>query len=486
MKLEDYQGFMGDQNAGMELLKAMQAGQITGRDAANQVLGYEPLKLESLDHTLKVLEFRQKDIRLLNLMPKQTAYNTVEEYLQLTSYGTNRGGFYNEGELSDVEDSQYMRRAEHIKYIQVTGEVTLQAQMVKSVVDAMRQETENKVMWVTRRANIALTKGDSDIIPQEFNSLYKQHASIGTGSEFLYANPAEYYASDVVIDLRGKSLKQHNVEEAATRIDGHFGGVSDVFAPTKVLSALSQDYFRQQRILMNGSTTERAGVVIKKIDTTIGEVNLQADKYIATDPSRTSASGATSQKAPSAPTSVGRTLVADTAAAFTADDAGAVYYAVSAVNRFGESNLTVIGAAVTLAANFAVDLEFTSGGGAVPASGYTIYRTKVTAAGSAAGLAFYPLYSVSVSQLSSGYDGSSAGSIRDRGRIMPDMETAFITEMTEEVLCFKQLAPISKLDLAVVSLSNRFITFLFATPQLNAPLKMVKFVNVNRSLTIEA
>jgi hypothetical protein len=43
------------------------------------------------------------------------------------------GGFYGEGALSDVQDSTYIRRAEKIKYIQVTGEVTLQAQMVKSM-----------------------------------------------------------------------------------------------------------------------------------------------------------------------------------------------------------------------------------------------------------------------------------------------------------------------------------------------------------------
>src|ERR1035437_6256219 len=153
--LNDFQeGFLGgEQEGAMELLKAMQAGQITGRDTANQTLTMEPLKAESLETTLKVLEFRQKDIKLLNRMPKLTAYNTVEEFLQLQSYGIERGGFYNEGELSDTEDSQYVRRAAKVKYIQITGEVTMQAQMVRSYVDAMRQEVENKTMWVQRRIN---------------------------------------------------------------------------------------------------------------------------------------------------------------------------------------------------------------------------------------------------------------------------------------------------------------------------------------------
>ena len=109
--LADYSdGFLGNQSEGTaELLKAMQAGQITGRDTANQSLTQEPLKVESLETTLKLLDTRMKDIKLLNKMPKLTAYNTVEEFLQLESYGSDRGGFYNEGELSDVEDSVYKR-----------------------------------------------------------------------------------------------------------------------------------------------------------------------------------------------------------------------------------------------------------------------------------------------------------------------------------------------------------------------------------------
>ena len=55
IQLSDYQddnlgmdGFAGEQ-AGQDLLKAMQAGQVTGRDTTNQLLTQEPLKAESLE-----------------------------------------------------------------------------------------------------------------------------------------------------------------------------------------------------------------------------------------------------------------------------------------------------------------------------------------------------------------------------------------------------------------------------------------------------
>lgn len=481
--LNDFQeGFLGGQQEGaMELLKAMQAGSITGRDTANQTLTMEPLKAESLETTLKVLEYRQKDIKLLNRMPKMTAYNTVEEFLQLDSYGINRGGFYNEGELSDTEDSKYIRRSEQIKYLQITGEVTMQAQMVKSYVDAMRQEVENKAMWITRKANISLTKGDADIIPQEWNSIYKQHAAVGTGTGFLYTTLNDYYNSNVIYDLRGKSLKQEHVEDAAVRVDANYGNVSDLFAPTSVISALAQDYYADQRIIQNGQGFNGVlGTVPKAISTTMGDVNLMSDKFMKTDESKLLTDSGDS-KAPTMPTAGAvPALAVDGSSKYAAGETGAVLYAVSSVNRFGESALRILDAAtINITAGSSVDLTFTAAASTYAATGYKIYRTKV---GGVSTSPFYPLFTVSTAQLAAGYDGAAALSVRDRGRILPDTETAFITEMVDEVMSFKQLAPISKLDLAIISMSRRFITFQFACPNLYTPRKMCKFINCAKTL----
>jgi hypothetical protein len=487
--LEDYNnGFLGgEQEGAAELLKAMQAGSITGRDTADQALTVEPLKAESLEKTLKLLEFRTKDIRLLNAMPKMVAYNTVEEFLQLKSYGADRGGFYNEGELSDVEDSTYVRRAELIKYIQVTGEITMQAQMVRTnFIDVYRKEVENKTMWIMRRANTSLTKGNADVIPQEFNGIYKQHANIGTGgNDFLYSSLEEYFTSPTVVDLRGKSITQINIEEAAVTVDNGFGTPTDIFGPNTVISALMQDYFGDQRIVMpatgfNGTI----GTVPRKIDTSIGEINLNSDKFMKNDAARTTASNATSPKSPAAPVAgTAPSVAADPLAKYTAAEAGTAYFAVSSINRYGESALTLLDAsAVTIVAGSRIDLTFTAGVGANPVSGYKIYRTKLTSAATSAGLQFYPIFSVSVSDLAAGYDGGAAGKVRDRGRFLPGMEQAFLTQMDDEVLSFKQLAPISKLDLAVISMSRRFIAFNFCTPQLYAPKKLVRFINASPTL----
>lgn len=484
VKLEDYgDGFGGGQHEGAaELQKAMQAGQITGRDTTGQSLTQEPLKAESLERTLKLLEFRTQDIKLWNALPKLTAYNTVEEFLQLSSYGADRGGFYDEGELSDVEDSSYVRRAELVKYMQVTGEVTMQAQMVRSFVDAMRKETENKMMWILRLANRSLTKADSEIIPQEFNSIYKQHASVGSTQDFLYATYDDYYNSSVIIDLRGRSLTQSDVEDGAVRVDDNYGSIDTLFAPTTVISALGKDYYDDQRILMDGNGFKGTiGTTPKAISTTLGDAALMSDKFMKADPAKTLANPATNLKAPAAPASVTVALTADGLSKYRAGEFGNIFYAVSALNRYGESGLTAFATPVTLAAGQRPDITITAGPSAIPGSGYVIYRTKVTNAGSPAGLTFFPIFKVGNAQVLAGVNGAAQGKVGDKGYFLPDTEQAFLTEMNEDVMSFKQLAPISKLDLAVISMSRRFITFMFGTPQLYAPKKMVRYINVGKT-----
>lgn len=486
--LENYaNGFDGDAQQAGDLIKAMQAGQITGRDTTGLGLTQEPLKIESLETALKVLDYRTADIKLYNALPKLTAYNTVEEYLQLSSYGSERGGFYNEGELSEVEDSTYIRRAEHVKYMQVTGEVTLQAQMVRSYVDAMKQEVQNKMMWIMRLANRTLTKGDADVIPQEFNSIYKQHQSVGTGTGYLYADNAAYYDSGTVIDMRGKSIKQENIEQGAVLVDSNYGTATDFFAPTSVISALSQDYYNRQRFMFTGNASPvggTLGTVPQAIATTLGNINLHSDKFMKAGEARFATQGATSPQAPAAPTVSDADVVADPGKSkFIAADAGNVYYAVAAINSKGESPLTVFATAVTLAAGSSVDLTVTEGVGANQTSGYVIYRTELTTAGTAAGLAFYPIFKVGKASAAAGFDGAGAGKVRDRGLFLPNTEQAFITQMTEDVMSWKQLAPMSKLDLAVLAMSRRFIVFQFGTPILYSPKKLVRYINVGRTLT---
>lgn len=483
----------GEAQQAQELLKAMVAGQITGRDTANQSLTMEPLKIESLERQLKILERKMKDIKLFNMIPKITAFNTVEEFIQQESYGTQRGGFYDEGELSDVEDSKYKRRAELVKYLQVTGEVTLQAQMVKAIVPAMRTEVSNKMKWIMKRANTALAFGNSNFVSQEWNGIYAQHALIGSGDEHIYSSVADYHSNEVVYDLRGASLKQADVEKAAIIVDDNEGSIDTLFAPPKVNSALAQDYYADQRILQDARDSRgwrgTIGTVPKAIDTSVGTAALISDKSLKSD-SRVLSDTKTSSKAPSQVTPGGTpaALVVDSGTQFSTADGGlgTVWYAIAARNKYGESALKVMGGSkVTLTDGRSVDLSFSRNvNDNFVATSYIVYRSEVTTSTTpdSDNVKFYPLFEISESERSAGYDGGASGIVRDRNRWLPNTDQAFLCENSDEFYSMKQLAPISKLDLAVTSLSNRFITFYFATPQMYAHKKMVRFINCGRTL----
>lgn len=488
---QDFAGLFGAESSVNELVKAMVAGQITGRDTTNQLLTQEPLKVESLDKTLKLLEFRMQDVKLWNALPKIVAHNTVEEFVQLESYGTFTGGFYSEGELADVADSKYRRKAVKIKYIQVAGEVTLQAQAVTSFVAAMSKEVENKTMWVVRAAANYLVKANSANNAKEFDGIYAQHQSVGVADGDIYASLDAYQDSKAVIDLRGDSLRQADLEDAGVQINANFGNVDTLFAPPSVISGLYKDYFERQRIIM-GATGYRGsiGTNPKAIDTQFGDITVLQDKFMQKAGFRITTDAPTSSKAPATPliSGAGAALVVDGQSRFVSGEVhtgalGTVWYAVSAKNEYGESSLRTLPGdtlKTTLTAGSSVDLTFTTGGGAYAAASYVIYRTKVnTAANNATtGLVkFYPIFEVSAAQLATGYDGAAALSVRDRNRFLPDTEECFVTEMTDEVLAFYQLAPISKLDLAVVGPSNRFMLYLWGSPRLAQPKKIVRILN---------
>ena len=215
---------------------------------------------------------------------------------------------------------------------------------------------------------------------------------------------------------------------------------------------------------------------------------MMQDKNMKRDIDKDLSVAATSLKAANAPNVTSQTLSgADVQSKFVAGEIftgalGDVFYAVSSLNRYGESALEVFNntTKITLTAGESVDLVFTDGGGANAATGYQIYRSKVTTSVNATtdSIKFYPLFKVSTAELANGFDGAAALTVRDRNRILPDTEQGFETDMTTDIMSFKQLAPISKLDLAVLGMSRRFITFLFGTPQLYTPKKMVRFINI--------
>lgn len=491
INLADY-GFASQQDgfrAGMEssetvdqLNKALAAEQITGRETTDLTTASgAPLKVESLEKTLKHLTFREQDIRLWKDIPKKPAYNTVEEYNQQVSYGAHRGGWNREGELPEEEDSVFVRRAQLVKYLGVTKSVTHQMTLVNTMIGSVMERTiKDGTLWILRALNEGLYFGDEKIVPEQFSGFIAQQRNSNS-----WASYADYMDSEHVVDLRGSALTEDAIETAANTIVENYGLGTQIYGPPAVLSNFVKNFYGNKFIVPNTPSLSDGimGQRVQAFDSQFGRVVLNHDVFFKKLPAKTASSAATSQKAPTKPTwdSTDATKVNPSIAGskWSSTDVGNVHYALTAINRFGESDLAVCDIAVTTTVGSAIELKFVDGGGVNKATAYRIYRTKV---GGAKTGPFYPLFEVSADDLTRGYDGGSPKIVCDMNRYLPDTDQSILFQFDNEVIEFSQLAPLMKMDLAVLSPAFRFMILLYGTPLLYAPKKMVRFINIGKTI----
>lgn len=477
-----------------ELLKAMSAGDQTGRDLNGQITAGSSLKVESLEPALKVLTNTDQHIKFWKMIPKQKAYNTVEEYNQLVDYGMDIGIFNNEGETPQFTDSQYRRESVKIKYMGVAGEVTHPFMLVRlqpGVGEALSQEVQNKMMFLTRSVNKSLAIADSHLVSNEFDGIFRQHfvGITGQTGSVTVNDLDKYWDATNVIDARGAYLTDKMVEDASHSVvnDG-FGTVSQIIAPPVVFNDYVKQFHESKRVMVNNpvSATQNGvmGQAVNTIITQFGNIDVTNDIFYDYKKARVYNDGATSTKAPAAITPDGSTPVAavsDSAATkFGSTYAGSYFYAVASKNRFGESAMTILDtSAVSVTATQSVDLLFTITEGSYASESFVIYRTEATASNYQTAK-FYPILEISKAELTAGWDGAAAGLVRDRNRNIPNTYTATVFDNTPDVYAFKQLAPMMRMDLAVTSPSRRFMVLLYGSPVLYAPRKKAVIKNIGK------
>jgi hypothetical protein len=249
-------------------------------------------------------------------------------------------------------------------------------QLVSTMVgNIIETEVKNGTLKILRDVDRALWDADSDVIPQEFNGFKKQQIK-AMGNEAFWNN------SDCVVDLRGGDITEEVFENGALNILQNNGEGNLFMCPPKVISAFKKNLLDQKRIYV-GSTDQNvtpvAGLQVQKYLSQFGFVDLDFDKFLAeTINYRDLLSPASSSKAPVKPTAGGTPAAAVTDATntlFDGDQAGSYMYAVSAISKAGESQLTDLSAAaIAVTTGKSVDLKFTAGDNSTV--GYVIYRTK--------------------------------------------------------------------------------------------------------------
>ncbi len=451
-----------------ELNKALEAGYQVGAGKT----GGSALRVESLEAALKVVTYNANHIKLWKKIPKSPAYSTVEEYNQLTDYGGAAFPFVGEGELPQASDSSYIRKMQLVKYMGTTREVTHQAALVHPAHgDLIALENQNGILWLLERVEQFLFSGDSSLA-------FDGEAEQWDGLDSLI-DPT------MILDLEGQPLQQSDFEEATNLILENYGFATDVFLGTRVMSDLAKTFYSQQRTHMPVPAGMKIGYTVGSVATQAGDLELVPDVFLRKRPVPPAA--ATSVNAPAAPLSVTGAVVAATTADF---DKGAVAgandyaYAVTACNRFGESAPTFISAAVTITAaektgNDLIRLTVTNPAslGAFAPEYFKVYRTASAATIGAVSTSVAD-YSLIQQIATSSQTASGATTIDDLNLYLPFTSTVYVGELSPQVLTFRQLMPMMKMDLAVNGPAFRWMVLLYGTPLMFTPKKWIRITNV--------
>lgn len=459
VQLKDYEGMAG---FGMnpfgqteDVQKALSAGyQNPGQ------MGGGALRMESLEATLRIVTFTQANIKLWRQLPKLPAFSTVEEYTIQTNYGGDQGIFTREGELPQASDASYERKAAQVKFMGVQKEITHPQMLVRPAHGSvLALETQNGAVALLEQIERKLFTGRSDVIPEEFDGLFKQ----------ITDDPQA--AAQNVLDMRGGPLTEDALEEMANIIIESYGVPTDLYLAPRALSDVAKQFYPRERVNLPAAIDGKVGLAVSAMQTNAGLIQFQNDVFLRSGKNngiKVAPASATSARSPSAPTVAAANNPGPvTGSKWRASDAGAYFWRVTAVNRFGES-APGNSASVTMAATDSATLTITDGGGTDTATGYNIYRT---AASGAVGTA---QFMIAVPRIA----GAATTTFVDLNLNLPGTSNAFMLQMNLQNLSFRQLAPMIKIPLATLAASIRWMQLLYGTPIVYSPRRNGIFVNV--------
>lgn len=420
------------------------------------------LRVESLEATLKVVTHRDEHIKFWKKVAKLPAYNTVEEYNRLDSYGADVEAFFEEGGLPGAEDAEYSRQTGLVKFLGTTRVINHPLTLVRPAHgDVVARETTNGVSWLLGKMENALFFANDQYNPLAFKGLRQLMMEGQLGGD----SPVNTH----VIDLRGQAMTEEHLETAAQIIADNYGRMTDIFLGVKAMGDLAKTFFPKERVGLPAPTNGRVGVPITQFASQNGLVEFNPDVFLKQPGNFKATADTDAPAAPAAPTTA---VSASTYNLFTASDAGDYYYKVSAINYKGESLATVTAAAQTVAAGEKVSITITRVTTSPAASAYKIYRSAKNGSADSCQL---------IATVKDAGTGATQVAV-DENWTLPGTTEAFGLDLDpNQVISFKQLAPLMKMPLATIATSVRFMILLYGVLQLYAPKKTVLFKNIGQA-----
>ena len=450
------------------LMKALEAGSYNA--APGQLAQGAALMVEDLSPVMQNVTFDDSHIKLQKMLPSKDVKSQLHQFNRQLDYGIFGGSAQFEGGIGEEDTSNYVRAVVPMAYYSTTRRVTVAANLIGAFdgVKAEDRAAADAAMKLAGDIEFDCFRGQSDFSNQgifDGNPLAvaKVPNMIGLDQQVRQSDAqqntqdlmfAEYGSDQTVVLSAGGALTQSIIEDSSVRSSMNMGSADKLVLDPISLSAYNKIAHAKERIMLAGSAQEATGAHLRTQWTSSAIVSLEASRFLSgkTRPARARA-GAIAAPA---------IALADAGAASSLLAAAQYYYYATSVNERGESLPSAAAAVTPAAAGNKVTVTITAVAGA---KYYNIYRSA--AAGSAASAKF-------IGKIA---QGVSNPVFVDLGNRSPGSVTGFLIQ--GNTMGLAQLAPYSKLKLAVSDLSLPEAHFRFLSLAVYQPRKNVLIENID-------
>lgn len=458
----------------MALNKALQAGQAINNPGSTPGEGFA-LRREALDDSLKIAVYAEKQIKLMKMLTKLGATNTIQEFNRLESYGpTGMSGFIAEGDLPVEQDGRISRNYLVVRYLGTTRRVTDVMTLINAAHGpAVARETTNGSRWLVRQVETALYFGSNAMNPLEWDGFIRQ---------------IEVGAPSNVIDWRGKAIGQELLLDLATQLVEipNNADPTHIHLRPLVFNDFVKSFLPTNRNSMNEGGFIQTAPKVKSIPGPNGDIEFVPNVFVNDgdgfpggllydpDDGTTLIGAGNASRIPGIPEiTVQPAAAADGDSKFGyagASDGGLYFYAVVAGNGAGISAAVQADAAVSVANGDGVTIGVTPAPGQPQPVFYLLYRT--TKDGEQGTERFIGRFANTA--------GMGEMTLTDLNDRLPGCTSVCMFEQTTDSMALLQLCPMVRMPLGRNDTSLRWMQLYYAVPALYLPRHNAVIKNVGR------
>jgi len=454
------------------LMKALEAGSYLA--SPDRLVQGAALMIEDMSPVMQNVTFDDSHIKLQKMLPSKDVKSQLHQFNRQLDYGIFGGSAQFEGGVGEEDTSNYVRAVVPMAYYSTTRRVTVASNMIGAFdgVKAEDRAAADAAMKLAGDIEFDSFRGQSDfsnvgVFDGNPLAVAKVPNMIGVDQQVRQSDAqsntqdlmfAEFGSDQTVVLSVGGTLTQSIIEDSSVRSAMNMGAADRLILDPISLSAYNKIAHAKERIMLAGSAQEATGAHLRTQWTSSAIVSLEASRFLSgkTRPARARTG---SPAAPAVP------ALADAGAAGSLLAAGTYFYYVTSVSMRGESFPSAAASVAVAAAGDKVTVTITA---AANAQYYNVYRSA--AGGSAASAKFI------------GRIAQNNGNpvFTDLGNRQPGSITGFLVQAN--TMGFAQLAPYSKLKLAVNDLSLPEAHFRFLSLAMYQPRKNVLLENITGQL----